>query len=682
MLKKRVLLTTLLSLAVILTAAGEVSTQQTQMLREEFHQTYPLSSQGRISLSNINGSVKVTAWDRDEVKVDAVKLAYRQDRLDEAKITVRADANTVHIQTAYPERTQNFTSGEGRQNNPAKVEYTLMVPRSARIDSIELINGNLNIEGITGDVKGSSINGRVSGQGLMGDVKLSTINGTVEAVFSRLNEAKTITLGSVNGPLTLIIPSDSNAEIKAGTVHGGITNDFGLPVRHGEYVGRDLAGQIGQGGARIKLGNVNGSITIKHASDGRPISRTTNLLGDKVKDKYGKGEGAGTSVGLSTVESRSIAREAVRDMARAQREARQSQIETQRKQRQAQLDIARAQAIAQRTQTAINRAQAAGQSSAQLEARRAQIDAQRTHQQTLLEAQRERLENARIAREAQRIKQVEAARIHRDAQRAVRDATRANRVEVDAGGSLRLVKRDTKTLKVSGTPQINLQTFDGYITVHGWDKQEVQLTFDKRAASEQQMNGINLRTEHHNSTVNVVATFDPSYERREGNVRSPNAVVNLDVYVPRNSMVRLHTGDGRLELDGVNGNLDLSTNDGRIDVRDARGRLTAKTGDGRIHVERFNGDLDVRTGDGRILLEGRFAQLAARTGSGSIMLTVPSDFNAFIETDAEGVDNQGLNLTEETSASRSLKRWKVGQGGRVFTLRTGEGRIFLRRAGQ
>jgi hypothetical protein len=42
-------------------------------LREEFHQTYPLSPTGRISLENINGGVQIKVWDQASVQVDAVK---------------------------------------------------------------------------------------------------------------------------------------------------------------------------------------------------------------------------------------------------------------------------------------------------------------------------------------------------------------------------------------------------------------------------------------------------------------------------------------------------------------------------------------------------------------------------------------------------------------------------------
>jgi DUF4097 and DUF4098 domain-containing protein YvlB len=698
MLKKRIILAALFSLAVILTSASSAMLQQTELLRDEFHQTYPFSPQGRVSLNNINGAVRVTTWDRNEVKVDAVKSAYRRDRLDEAKIIVRADVNAIHVETTYPQRTQTFSNDEGRYNNPAKVDYTLTVPRTARIDSIELINGDLDISGITGDVKASSINGRVSAHELAGEVRLSTINGRLEAMFSRLDETKAISLGSVNGPVALTIPSDSNAEIKADTVHGGISNDFGLPVRRGDYVGRDLAGQLGQGGARIKLGNVNGSITIKHAADGRPLSRVTNLLAEKVKTKAGKetDDDDDFDVDESKSESRRAAREAAREAARARADARRAiteaqraRIEAQRAQHQAQLEGQRAQEEARRAQLEAQRKKLEAQRAARAgltEAQRAQIEAQKARTEALADAQRARSEALRASRESSRIARVEASKVRVDAQRVTREAARAVRAEAAAaaGGntSLRLVERDSKTFKVSGTPVVTLRTFDGYITVHGWDKQEVQLTVSKRAVTEQQMRGIQLRTIHNDSDINFTATFDPTFERREGNVHYTSAVVNLEVFVPRNSTVRLISGDGRLELIGVNGKLDLNTGDGLIDVRDARGQLTAKTGDGRIQVENFDGAVNARTGDGRIILNGTFAQLAASTGSGSILLTVPSNYNAIIESDAESLDNQGLLVTEEPGTSRNLKRWKIGQGGKLLTLRTGEGRIFLRRAGQ
>src|SRR5688572_6323137 len=247
--------------------------QPAQEVREDFQQTYPLSANGRLSLENLNGGVRIAVWDRDEVQLNAVKRAYRRERLTEAKIEVNATADAIRIRTTYPDWNQTFTDEhKGRYNNPALVDYTVTVPRNARLESVDLVNGSLELDGVEGDVKASSVNGKVTARGLGGVVKLSTVNGSLEATFTKLDEAKPITLGSVNGNVTLIIPSDANAGIRAGTVHGAITNEFGLNVHHGDYVGHELNGQLGTGGPRIKLGNVNGGISIKHAQDGRTVS--------------------------------------------------------------------------------------------------------------------------------------------------------------------------------------------------------------------------------------------------------------------------------------------------------------------------------------------------------------------------------------------------------------------------
>src|SRR5205085_12113963 len=229
------------------TDSDEAIGEPNEELREEFHQTYPLSPTGRISLENINGGAQIKVWDRPAVQVDAVKKAYRRERLAEARIDVNATEEHIRIKTEYPDETQTFRSDERRYDNPATVEYTLTVPRKAVLESIELINGSIEIEGVEGNVKASSINGRVTAHGLIGEAKLSTINGPLEGTFTQLDGSKLISLTSVNGSVTLIIPSNANASLRASTVHGDISSDFGLQVKHGEYVGHSMDGQLGTG---------------------------------------------------------------------------------------------------------------------------------------------------------------------------------------------------------------------------------------------------------------------------------------------------------------------------------------------------------------------------------------------------------------------------------------------------
>lgn len=241
---------------------------------EEFHQTYALSAEGRIELDNINGDVHISSWDRNEVKVDAVKYAGTKERLDEAKIEIDSGKDYLSIRTKYPDRDQSWNWGS--HNNPAGVEYTLTVPRNARLDEINLINGKLDIKGVNGEVRASCINGKLEARDLAGRAHLSTVNGRLEAQFDQL-AGNYVELNSVNGSVELTIPSDSKAELEASTVSGGIDNDFGLHVNHHRFVGHDLRGELGDGGAHIKLENVNGHIEIRHAQDGHAMSPVKDL---------------------------------------------------------------------------------------------------------------------------------------------------------------------------------------------------------------------------------------------------------------------------------------------------------------------------------------------------------------------------------------------------------------------
>jgi hypothetical protein len=238
-------------------------------LTEEFHQTYALSGDGRVELDNINGSVHISSWDQNQIKVDAVKYADTKERLDEAKIEVDSNANSISIRTHYPNHDQNWNWGS--HNSPASVEYTLTVPRNARLDEIKLINGSLDITGVSGEVHASCINGRLEATNLAGHAQLSTINGRLDVKFDQL-AGKSVDLNSVNGSVDLTIPSDSNAEVEASTVSGNINNDFGLHVNNHRFVGHDLSGELGHGGTRIRLSNVNGRIAVHHAQDGHAMS--------------------------------------------------------------------------------------------------------------------------------------------------------------------------------------------------------------------------------------------------------------------------------------------------------------------------------------------------------------------------------------------------------------------------
>jgi hypothetical protein len=204
-------------------------------------------------LENINGSVEITGWDRNEVQIDAVKSARDQQRLDEARIEVDASNDAVRIRTRYPEHHNN--------NNPASVHYDLHIPRNARLDKINLVNGSLNLQQVSGEVHAELVNGSLHARDLAGRSELSTVNGSLNADFNSLDNVRDVNLKSVNGSISLGLPPSPNADIEAHTVSGGIRTEFPLEVS-GHMVGKSVNGKLGSGGTHIEMSNVNGSIKI------------------------------------------------------------------------------------------------------------------------------------------------------------------------------------------------------------------------------------------------------------------------------------------------------------------------------------------------------------------------------------------------------------------------------------
>ena len=244
---------------------------------ERFEQTYPLSAAGKVSVSNVNGSITVDVWDRNEVKLIYVKTADTKENLDDVRVIIDARQNSFAVETEF-EAIKNRTSKNYKRLD---VEYRLTVPRGAVLNEIETVNGSVGVTGATNMTRASSVNGEVRAANLRGTANLSTVNGTVVADFNELQTGGKISLSTVNGSVNLTIPSDASATIKADTVNGNISNDFGLPVRKGEYVGQDLYGKVGGGDIQIRLNSVNGALSVRRKNDGKAVNPATNLLNMK-----------------------------------------------------------------------------------------------------------------------------------------------------------------------------------------------------------------------------------------------------------------------------------------------------------------------------------------------------------------------------------------------------------------
>lgn len=252
------------------------------------------------------------------------------------------------------------------------------------------------------------------------------------------------------------------------------------------------------------------------------------------------------------------------------------------------------------------------------------------------------------------------------------------------------VERDEKRFRVSGTPDLTLNTFDGSIVVKTWDRPEVYVVAEKRGFDHDALDTIRIDTDQQDNVINVRARTDSSRTVVFGFGRSLS--VRFIVTVPIQTKLRASTGDGRIDINDVNGEMAADTGDGSITLQDVVGDVDVQSGDGRIRVDGKVTRVHARSGDGSIGVHA-YPGSEARddwsitTGDGSIVLEVPDGIRA----DLEANTSDGRIVTRDLPGSsrswddeqprerrRRSFRTALNGGGPRIRLRSGDGSITVR----
>jgi DUF4097 and DUF4098 domain-containing protein YvlB len=271
-----------------------------------------------------------------------------------------------------------------------------------------------------------------------------------------------------------------------------------------------------------------------------------------------------------------------------------------------------------------------------------------------------------------------------------------------------LTVRDKRTFTVTGQPDITLETFDGSIEIHSWDRDEIEVEIEKRGMEQALLDEMTIEAEQDGDRV-TLRVKGPTTERHHGVTLGVNIspAARLSVAVPRRSLISARTGDGSIRAENIDGRLTLHTGDGSVALERVSGEVQVRSGDGAIRIAKAEGRLDLETDDGSITMEARPTVVRARTGDGairvrlepdttmaeswdlstgdgSVTLTLPDSFNA--EIDAETSDGSvrssypGLSAEGEDGERRRRElRTRLGDGGPVLKVRTGDGTIRFER---
>jgi DUF4097 and DUF4098 domain-containing protein YvlB len=237
----------------------------------------------------------------------------------------------------------------------------------------------------------------------------------------------------------------------------------------------------------------------------------------------------------------------------------------------------------------------------------------------------------------------------------------------------------SKSYNITGKPDLRVRTSDANLHVDTWDKNTIDVHVTSAhykigqagITIEEHQNGdnvdIELRYPHHNLTIN----FGGLSKYR----------VDVDIHMPREGHVNLHTGDGAIRLANFKGNMELESGDGHEEIESVDGSLHARTSDGHISAAGRFDALDLHTGDGRIearVLPGSVvaSDWSIRTGDGSVTLQLPDNFAADVDLrTGDGHINVSFPVTVQGNLGDKNIHGKLNGGGNLVTVHTGDGSI-------
>ncbi len=237
---------------------------------QDFRKSYEVGQGGAINVRNVSGNVIVTGYEGETVLVLGIKEGRDSDRL---WVEDNSGGNNVDVRVRYPENC----------DCNASIKFEVKVPRggSYRFDAISSVSGDVEVTGVTGDLRARSTSGNVTVRGVTGAVNASSTSGNVhvgenngsvsgrstsgnvEVEILQLSGAGDMDFSSTSGNVRVKLPANLDADVRMSTLSGGLKTDFPLTIEEPERgPGRRATGRVGGGSRNLKLSSTSGNVSL------------------------------------------------------------------------------------------------------------------------------------------------------------------------------------------------------------------------------------------------------------------------------------------------------------------------------------------------------------------------------------------------------------------------------------
>ncbi len=267
-------------------------------MTQQMDTTFAVSSSGQLDLQNQHGTVTVSGWDRDEIRIQA--------KWEEGSrpVRIRHSGSNVRIRVErdfeMPWVEFDISLPRGMSIAMQGVELEVGIDGSGANISVQSVVGSIDVSGGSGNVALQSVDGDVAVRGASGNIALHSIEGNVTVIDSQGTLAVECVEGDVqlldvdsenvgvnvvdgdvtfrgaihdggryfisthDGDLDITVPGGANARVSIATFDGELVSDIPIQIE-GDISKRRFSFTMGTGRALMELSSFDGEIRLKQS---------------------------------------------------------------------------------------------------------------------------------------------------------------------------------------------------------------------------------------------------------------------------------------------------------------------------------------------------------------------------------------------------------------------------------
>jgi hypothetical protein len=271
---KRIYLIALMTVSLLLTAAGAASAQDNPVTVAFSDPSRPGTVRGNVMSGGL--TIKTHAGRDVIIQTRAGRVSSRSRAQREAENQGLRRLEAVASGLSVEEENNIMNIGTTRMNSN---ELDIQVPVRTNL-KVSMVNGdNIVIEGVDGEIEITNNNGNITLTDVSGSVVAHSSNGNLTASLKRVTPQKPMSFTSINGRVDVTLPADTKANLKLRADNGDVWTDFDVQIkpnapptvedsrsRGGRVVVRvdkSILGSINGGGPDFEMRSFNGTVYIR-----------------------------------------------------------------------------------------------------------------------------------------------------------------------------------------------------------------------------------------------------------------------------------------------------------------------------------------------------------------------------------------------------------------------------------